>query len=396
MSDGRKHKYGDGNVYQTATGEWRGRIALKDPATGKKMKPKIFYNGKSEAEIWRKIKAYKNDPLNYVGQSASEADAARYFRKWLDEYKKPRIKVSSYDRIDAVLRLYIEPELRGVQLRAVTADDCNDIIVKFKDKHLSYSTVKKIYDALNACFRFADDRHDVSENPMRTVEMPKKTQFATKRKDNESARNLTVEEEEAFLAELDRKTASIGKYVYRYRDAFILALNTGMRIGELIALDWSDIDFGKKTISVWKTAVMVKERDKDGEPVGKVTQIIQETPKTSKGNRAVPINKKAESALVRLKEQTGDSPFVFPTKTGARLVMNSLKKQYANVADHCAIEGTSFHSLRHTFATRLFEKGAEVKEVSTILGHSTVAITYNTYIHIIESHKANITGLLDD
>ena len=128
MIDRNKHKYGEGNVYQTATGEWRGRIALKDPATGKKMKPKIFYNGKSEAEIWRKIKAYKNDPLNYSGNVASQADAARYFRKWLEEYKKPRIKISSYDRLDETLRLYVEPELRNIQLQAVSADDCNDII----------------------------------------------------------------------------------------------------------------------------------------------------------------------------------------------------------------------------------------------------------------------------
>ena len=179
------------------------------------------------------------------------------------------------------------------------------------------------------------------------------------------------------------------------RDAFILDINTGLRIGELIALDWKDVNFQEKTISVHKTAVMIQNRDKNGEPVKGVSQIIQESPKTSKSIRTVTLNEKALAALERLKERAGNSPYVFPTQTGARLVMPSLEKQYGNVASHCDIKDTSFHSLRHTFATRLFERGADVKDVSTLLGHASISITYNTYIHVIESRKSTITDLLN-
>lgn len=391
-----KKKYSGETVFQTASGEWRGRVTLTDPDTGKKLKPKYFYNGKSETEIRRKIKAYKNNPLNYVGEKVGQTDAAHYFRNWADTYKKQRVKISTYDRLDSILRLYIEPELSGIQLQSVRPDDCNNIIVKYKNKGLSHSTVKKIYDALNACFRFAEDRHDVVDNPMKTVEMPKARLFDARDNGRDGVKNLTEDEERVFLAEIERKTASTNRYIYRYRDAFVLALNSGLRIGELVALDWSDVDFEKKIISVSKTAVMTVVRGKDNKPNGKVVQVIQDTPKTSKSTRKVPLNKKAIAALERLKEQAEKSEYVFPTQTGARIVISSLSKQYDNIAQKCGIYNTSFHSLRHTFATRLFEKGANVKEVSTLLGHATVGITYNTYIHVIDSRKSSITNLLDD
>ena len=387
--------YSDGSVFQTKSGEWRGKITLTDPATKKKLPTKYFYHGKSAADIRRKINEYRNDPLNFSGAAVSKADASRYFRKWLDEYKKPDIKVSSYDRLDETLRLYIEPEFEHYQLGEITADMCKGMITKYKDKGLSFSTVKKIYDALNACFTFAEARHDVYESPMRTVTMIPKVKFDTKRKNSDEARNLTDDEETAFLAEIDRKTAATNRYVYRYRDAFILDLNTGMRLGELVALDWSDVDFENRSVFVYKTAVMVNDRYADGSKKSGVHQVIQESPKKAKSRRHIPLNDAAFDAIVRLKAQAGDNAFVFPTQTGARVVMSSLEKQYSNIAGHCEIEGTSFHSLRHTFATRLFERGAEVKKVSELLGHATVAVTYNTYIHVIKESKADVVKLLD-
>ena len=386
--------YGNGSVYQTKTGQWRGKITLVDPITHQRLQEKTLY-GKTEAEVKRKLRDFKNNALNYSSPVVAKANAYQYFRKWADEYKKHDVKVSSYDRIDSVLRLYLKDNFEAMQLGDITPDKCNEIIVTLKDRGLSYSTVKKVYDAMHSCFQFAVERHELPYSPMQTVKMPKKDKFTTKRKDSENARHLTESEEQIFFAELDRQTASTKKYVYRYRDAFILDINTGLRIGELIALDWKDVNFQEKTISVHKTAVMIQNRDKNGEPVKGVSQIIQESPKTSKSIRTVTLNEKALAALKRLKERAGNSPYVFPTQTGARLVMPSLEKQYGNVASHCDIKDTSFHSLRHTFATRLFERGADVKDVSTLLGHASISITYNTYIHVIESRKSTITDLLN-
>ena len=90
---------------------------------------------------------------------------------------------------------------------------------------------------MKACFQFAVDRRELPFSPMTTVKMPTKDKFTTKFKDVREARALTVGEECALFAELDRKTASTERYVYRYRDAFIMDINTGLRLGELVALD---------------------------------------------------------------------------------------------------------------------------------------------------------------
>lgn len=388
--------YGNGSVFQTKSGEWRGKITLEDPITHQKLPTKVFYRGKSEADIKRKMREYRNNAINYTGATTSKANAYQYFRKWADDYKKKRLKPASFDRLDAVLRLYIEPAFSICMLNEITDDMCENLLDDLLERGLSYSSVKKVYDALNDCLKYAVSKGALVRSPMQTISMQPKHKFTTKKKDAEEARALSAEELENFKAELDRKTAATNHFVYRYHDAFILDVHTGLRIGELVALDWDDIDFQKKRLYVHKNAVMVKERDANGDPIGKVTQILQESPKTSKSRRHIPLNKSAIAALERLKEQAGDSQMVLPTQTGARVVINSLEKQYANIARHCGIEETSFHSLRHTFATRLFEKKVEVKKVSELLGHAPVAITYNTYIHVIQESKAEAVELLDE
>jgi integrase len=226
---------------------------------------------------------------------------------------------------------------------------------------------------------------------MRKVGMPAKVNF-----EQEDTRALTVAEEQALLQELERTYASSGNKVYQYRDAYRLLLNTGLRLGELVALDWTDVDFENKTISVSKNAVMVRVRDKSGDATGGQTQIIQPTPKTKSSNRLVPLNSKAIAALQNLKELAGDSPYVVNTGNHTRPLCGALLKSIQVAYKRCGIYNAGVHTLRHTFATRLFERGAQVKDVSALLGHSGVAITANIYIHVLDGRKQEVVELLED
>lgn len=393
MAQNSKARYGEGSIFQTGDGRWRGVLHLRNPAANKGS-VKYFY-GASKTEVQRKLRAYKNDPLNYSGQKATTADAADYFRFWLKNYKQPSLKPGSYDRIDRTCRIYIEPVFRGIEFRNITSDDCNKLLISLRDQGLSYSTTKKVYDAMAECFRYSVKKQELSHSPMDVVKLPSKSSFASGKAGYAGARHLTEEEEKALLSELNRVSAANGIPVYRYRDAFILLLNTGMREGELVALDWDDVDFEAEDIYIHKNAVIVQKRNASGEVTHGVEQKIQFTPKTSSSVRHIPMNKAAKAAVERLKIQAGDSPYLLPTQTGARIVAASLRKQYQNITSHCGIKGTSLHSLRHTFATRLFEKGADVKDVSVLLGHSSTGITYNTYIHVIKERKSDVVHLLD-
>lgn len=388
VATAKTRQYGNGSIFQRKDGRWVAEYTSPEMTAGKgKTK---YFTGKTELEVKRKLREFKNNPLNFSGVTASKATVESYFMNWLQTYKRPTIKDGTYDRLDSVIRTHIAKYFDGFTMGQVTTDDCQKMITKLSENGLSYNSIKKIYDTMNGCFKYAVLKEEINKNPMSLVGLPSKHLFEAK-----EIRWLTAEEEKVFLSELDRKAISSGSYWYGYRDAFILDLNTGLREGELIALDWSDIDLENKFINVNKTAVIVKDRDKSLEFTGGVNQVIQDTPKTKAGARQVPLNKKALAALMRLKERAKDSEYVFPTSTGARAMCTALQKQFRLIVKRCGFNDVTVHSLRHTFATRLFELGADVKTVSTILGHSSTAITYNTYIHIIKEKKTDIVSLLD-
>lgn len=322
--------------------------------------------------------------------SPTQVTVEEYFTNWFNTYKKPSIKPSSANRLETVLKKQIFPGIGMLLMGNVTSDDCQELINNLLESGLSFSVIKKVYDLMNSCFLHATIKKDLQENPMLVVQGPSASNFEAK-----EVRALTEEEEVQVFQELSKKWTT-GKPKYCYKDVFEVMANTGLREGEMVALDWNDIDFDRKTMKVCKTVVMVKERNQQGELTGKCHQEVQYTPKTKSGNRVVPLNKKAIAALLRLQETVRGAPTVMTSQSGARPIVNVLYKQFKRAAERCGIYGVSPHTLRHTFATRLFERGADVKDVSVILGHSSVTVTYNTYIHVIRKREENTVGLLDD
>ena len=379
-----KTNYGDGSIYYNQKlDRW---VAKYTPRKGAKTK---YLYGKSEKEVKQKLRDFKKSPEALLATTPQTVSVETYFTNWLTKYKKPSLKQSSYDRLDSVIRNHIVPAIGRMAISSVTSDDCQKLINDLVENGGSYSTVKKVYDTLSACFQHAFAVDAITKSPMLVVAAPSSSKF-----ENKDTRALTAEEETRLLEEF-RSTYSTGKTKYNYRAAFILMLNTGLREGEIVALDWDDVDFKTKTLHVRKNALFVKERDKDGNPTGSVIQIVQETPKSKASNRNIPLNNKAIEALKELREEYPDSPYVLTTNTGRRTVGSALTKQLKKAYDRAMIPNATVHTLRHTFATRLFEKGADVKDVSTLLGHSSVGITYNTYIHVIKKRKEDVVGLLD-
>lgn len=379
-------EYGDGSIYQRSSDKkWVAKYAPK-----KGVKPKIFY-GKTQAEVKRKLKEYKRSPEALVATAPKTVSVQDYFTTWLHTFKRPVLKPVSYDRLESTIKNHIFPAMGMITFSQVTAEDCQSLLNDLSSEGYGHSTVKKVYDALNACFKHAAAKLDITFNPMVVVGIPSKHDFAPKKE----VRALTVEEQSQLETELARTWASSGNPVYKYKDGYILALNTGLREGELVALDKEDVDLEAAVIHVHRNALYIKERDKEGNPTGKSVQVVQETPKTDAGTRDIPLNQTAIEAIKRLQNTFADSPYLLATTTGDRVHNSTLNKQLANAYNHAMIPNATVHTLRHTFATRLFEKGANVKDVSVILGHSSVEITYNTYIHVIHERKVDVVGLLD-
>lgn len=153
----------------------------------------------------------------------------------------------------------------------------------------------------------------------------------------------------------------------------LLALCTGMRIGEVCALKWEDVDFAQKTVIVKHTVGRIYNCEL------KSTERVHSSPKTKNSYREIPISKQLLQALKMVRKQS-QSPYVVGTSTQSK-EPRSYRDYFGRLLKRLDIPHLVFHGLRHTFATRCIESQCDYKTVSVILGHSNVATTLNLYVH---------------
>ena len=151
-------------------------------------------------------------------------------------------------------------------------------------------------------------------------------------------------------------------------------METCLRAGEALALDWSDIDEKMRTQKVNKNVVCVDGR-----------HLVQRTTKTASGKRTIPLNARAMEAVQRLKAQAVfGCPYVFATQTGRHLSYRNLLATLENACESAGVEHRGLHALRHSFASNLYARGVSVKVISRLLGHSSTQITIDRYVHLFE------------
>lgn len=381
-----RREHGMGYIYQRKDGKgWRGRIQSGRKADGKIRY--INFSGKTEAEVKRKIREYQktSNPKDFV----KDITVAEYIEKWMTTYKLGTLKPSSYDRLENTFLHQIKPAIGDIQLNALTSDDIQKMLTSLKSNGKSYSTIKKSYDCLNSAFKHAVIADDIPKNPMLLVKMPERKLFPQK-----EIRFFNPNEAKTIIEECGRKY-STGNPVYIYGDAFILMLNTGIRIGEMIGLHKSDWDRDASTLHIRRTVHFVKERDNHGNPNGGY-ELIANTTKTYSGDRIIQLNTNATDALTRMCSRFPQADFVLNNKYGRQVPPDRLERTFYRLLENIGIDKTGTHSLRHTFATTLFSNNVDVKTVSKILGHASVQITLNTYIHFIENLGTEAVLKLDD
>lgn len=352
---------------------------------------KITKYSHSQAGAKKILKELREDPLCGDKETKVKGTLGDYLEYWMVRFKRNSLKNSSYDRLERTVRCIRKDPIANNLFVEVTDAELQAYIDDQFAEGKSHSHIKKIYDALSACYKHAVIARDIYSNPMLTVNMVAQAKFAKPKR-----KALTKEEETALLAVLMTKQKTSNSLAYRYSPAYRLMLNTGIRPGELLALDWDDIDIDGKTLHVCKDAIYVLERDKEGKKTGKQKQIVQDTPKTTSSDRFVPLNKKAMEAIIELQQILPQSKYVIHTKNGNRVTLGILARQLRYIQKQAGIDFITLHGFRHTFATRLFERGADVKTVSKLLGHASTTITYNTYIDVISNQREEAVRLLEN
>ena len=381
-----KRKYGEGSIYQRKDGRWVAKYKSVNM-----IKPCVVY-AKSESEAKRKLRELKKDAAKGLVKSTSRR-FGDYADQWLYTFKLHSVEDSSFDKYESAYLTHIKPAFGKMQLASIHSEQLQKLLVE-KSQTLSHTVVKIIYIILSEIFSYAHSEGDLSRNPMHNVKMPKKATFKPEREivALESDEVRAVER----IAEMKNKN---GRPCIMQAHALVFLVHTGLRCGEFLALKWSDIDFESRIVTVNKNMSMVYDRDKDGVRIKHKKARIKCT-KTASGNRIVPLNTKAIAALNSLKavyrEMDIVSDSVAVTRKGTTLSSDQLRRVLRRVLAYAGIDKPfTLHQLRHTFATQALNAGIPITVVSKWLGHANISVTYNTYIHVLESAEAAAVELLE-
>ncbi len=369
--DGRKYC-----IYGKTLGEIKQK---RDVALGEIRKGQ--YKGKHKKMKEEKEQAQKDITLN------------EWFFQWEKVYRVGNIKDSTLNTNHRQYMTYFSNTIGRMKIKEIRQIDITNILNQLSREGQRYSSLAHYVGLLSLIFKDAINNGLIDKNPVKGA-------LKVRREAAREKRILTEQEEEHFLTFVEND--SLHK---RYVPLFIVGFGTGMRIGELLSLTWKDIDFQKEVIHVNKTLVRLSDYVKQG---GK-TRFTITTPKTGKSTRDVPmLGKVKEALLVQQKNRKkfnklsidGYKDFVFTSKTGnvfdprnirrtIKSIINKMNKEETELAKAEGREAIIFdyftpHCMRHTFATRCYEKGVREKVIQKILGHSKLDMTLNIYTHTTE------------
>ena len=291
---------------------------------------------------------------------------------WLENYIKPSVKVRTYERYALIIDKHISTDIGKREITELSALVLQNFITKLLENGncktgngLSANSVNAVISVLQSSLQTAHmigvaneytadkiKRPKISERPIECFSMKEQKQI-----------------EQAVLNGNKDKLYGI-----------LLCLYSGLRIGELIALHWSDIDFTKGILTVSKSC----HDGKDG--------LIIDEPKTANSRRLIPLPKQLLPILKGIKKKS-DSSFVV-SSNGRFVSVRSYQRSFELLLKRLNIPHKGFHSLRHTFATRAIECGMDVKTLSEILGHKNPTVTLNRYAHSLIEHKADMMNKL--
>lgn len=301
--------------------------------------------------------------------------------EWLS-MKKLSVKQSTYSKYYYIIQHEILPELGELPLHKVNSSVINNFTSRklgvdgnTDRKPLANKTVRDIYTILKSILRYG-------ENEYRTGPLAENTVLPKARR--ESIETLT-------MLELKR----IAQYLWRHqRDArcvgLLLCMYSGMRLGEICALRWEDIDLDKKIIHVKHTMQRITVPDERGE---RKTRIVVDEPKTMSSMRIIPISDQIYDAVKHLHSYADESSY-FLTNSARYVEPRNYQYFFKRILKETDTRDVNFHILRHTFATQCVEVGMDIKTLSEILGHSNTNVTLNYYVHSsLESKQKQVNML---
>ena len=365
---------------------------------GKSYYIRYYQDGKQIERIGGKTKKEAQSKLNEIlyklenGYTiSSDMFISDYLDMWLDDYIKDIRSENTYVKYKNICDKYIIPVLGDIKLSALKVIHIEKLIRHFRKEGLNPTSTQNYYGIIRAALNKAVKLQLLNDNPCKFIDTPKRSKF--------KANTLTVQE---FYLIYDKLNAELYED-YIFKLALDIALETGLRRGEMCGLTWDDIDFNNKCIHINQALIRVDN-----------TYTISSL-KTDSSYRSLPVsdallvkleNHKKRQKINRVKYgqfylknifNKKEYDLVFTWENGKFIIPSNFLQRLKRMLKHCNInKNIRWHDLRHTNATLLLEGGASMKTVQERLGHSLMQTTSDTYAHVTEKMNREATNIISN
>ena len=389
-------KSNEGSIRRRADGMWEGRYTDGVNEKGKQIQRSVY--GKTKQEVAGKIHTILYQKQQGIYVMPQKVLVKDWMEQWLHNYALITVRESTYISYEGYVYNHINPMIGDIPLQKLTPpivqNFYNDRILKGRKDGkggLSSKTMHNMHNMFHQAMEQAKINGLIMQNPTENALIP--------RQPKKEMRVLSVQEQMKLLSVV---------HMHRLGFAIRFDLATGLRIGELCALKWTDFDFYNKTVKVSRTLQRIKHNQLDREELDgseNMTLVVEGPVKTNSGFREIPIPDKIWLELMqhqqiqqheysRLGVPIVPDGYVFAMPLGTCVEPSTMRDALNFLLDAAGIEHANFHSLRHTFATRALEAGMPIKTLSDILGHSQVQITMDLYCHSSIDHMRDSMNAL--
>lgn len=359
---------------------YRAQIVIGYGDNGKPIRKSI--SGYDKKEVQMKLNEFKYKFQIGEITTTTTITLEKYFYNWLWNYKRAELKTSSFTRYESIYRNYIKDTTLGkMKIQDIRRIHCQKHITGIINTN-TLSVAKTARKVIITCLNDAYNEGIIGKNWMSTVKMPKNKEKINK------YMFFTDEEQRLILKSLTNE---------RYDLGIKIAFGTGFRLGEILALTWNDLNIEECTLEVNKSLkqTLVVHDDET-----RSSQLLLQTPKTESSYRTVPIpenllksiiayRKTQLETIMKNRDIYNDQGYILADDLGNPLEPRTLPRYFKTVQESLELPYRKFHSIRHSYATRLFELDIPVKTVQVLLGHKDIATTMNIYTHVVQEKKDN-------
>lgn len=354
----------EGTIYQDAEGYWVGQISLGKDTNGKRIRKTI--RGESKADVKEKLDALKVAARAGTITALSNQTLTEMLNRWLDTAVRTTKKPNTYYSYQDVITRLVIPHLGALKLSEINAQHVWKWLAALETAGTKAPTRKYVFVVLNVAFNQAVSDGLLAANPMPKGARPKV--------EEKEMRYWTPEQAVAFLEAVKKDTPVL-------YPLFLLALHTGARQGELLALKYEDFDFVEGTVKVRRNLV----EPTAGEHRGEILGVFEGKSKNSKRVVSLPpdVVEVVRRHRIEQTEAHGMKPFLFLTKNGTHYLKAHLRRVQKRCTRLANVPTIRFHDLRHTSITMALASGADIKTVSVRSGHAKSSFTLDRYGHVL-------------